>query len=316
MSDKKQGEAEQPSNNIVWIIALSIILNVALGSFIYSILREILGFNDDYASLTSIAICIFLAYKYFKYFKHNEKDKATDKNTESKQQESHRGFTYREIHDIPVKENNNKHKNTVFNENEINQKELDRYISKNHSKEEIGLFYERYVGYVFEKKGWHVIYHGAKKGKQDEGIDLICIKKDRVRLVQCKYWSQNKSLFENSIFQLYGTWQLRIKNNEFGFKKIDAYIITSTTLGAIARNSAETLDVKFTENFNLDKNYPKIKCTTTKNGEKIYHLPTDQQYDNIGINKDSRRFYVRTVADAVAKGHRRAYRHAFHNHDL
>lgn len=316
MFDKKQGEAEQPSNNIVWIIALSIILNVALGSFIYSILREILGFNDDYASLTSIAICIFLAYKYFKYFKHNEKDKATDKNTESKQQESHRGFTYREIHDIPVKENNNKHKNTVFNENELNQKELDRYISKNHSKEEIGLFYERYVGYVFEKKGWHVIYHGAKKGKQDEGIDLICIKKDRVRLVQCKYWSQNKSLFENSIFQLYGTWQLRVKNNEFGFKKIDAYIITSTTLGAIARNSAETLDVKFTENFNLDKNYPKIKCTTTKNGEKIYHLPTDQQYDNIGINKDSRRFYVRTVADAVAKGHRRAYRHAFHNHDL
>lgn len=312
MSDKKQGEAEQPSNNIVWIIALSIILNVALGSFIYSTLREILGFNDDYASLTSIAICIFLAYKYFKYFKHNEKDKAT----ESKQQESHRGFTYREIHDIPVKENNNKHKNTVFNENELNQKELDRYISKNHSKEEIGLFYERYVGYVFEKKGWHVIYHGAKKGKQDEGIDLICIKKDRVRLVQCKYWSQNKSLFENSIFQLYGTWQLRVKNNEFGFKKIDAYIITSTTLGAIARNSAETLDVKFTENFNLDKNYPKIKCTTTKNGEKIYHLPTDQQYDNIGINKDSRRFYVRTVADAVAKGHRRAYRHAFHNHDL
>ncbi|WP_261863474.1 hypothetical protein [Psychrobacter sp. JCM 18900] len=162
MSDKKQGEAEQPSNNIVWIIALSIILNVALGSFIYSILREVLGFNDDYASLTSIAICIFLAYKYFK---HNEKDKATDKNTESKQQESHRGFTYREIHDIPEKENNNKHKNTVFNENELNQKELDRYISKNHSKEEIGLFYERYVGYVFEKKGWHVIYHGAKKRK-------------------------------------------------------------------------------------------------------------------------------------------------------
>lgn len=311
MSDKKQGEAEQPSNNIVWIIALSII-NVALGSFIYSILREIFGFNDDYASLTSIAICIFLAYKYFK---HNEKDKATDNNTESKQQESHRGFTYREIHDIPVKENN-KHKNTVFNENEINQKELDRYIRKNHSKEEIGLFYERYVGYVFESKGWHVIYHGAKKGKEDEGIDLICIKEDRVRLVQCKYWSQNKTLFENSIFQLYGTWQLRVKKNEFGSKRIDAYIITSTTLGKVAKNSAETLGVKFTENFALNKNYPQIKCTTTKDGEKIYHLPTDQQYDNIGINKDSRRFYVRTVADAVAKGHRRAYRHAFHNHDL
>ena len=310
MSDKKEGTSEQPSNNIIWIIVLSIVLTVVLGSLIYSILTKALGFNDDYAGLTSIAICIFLAYKYFK---DDEKDKIITENTESKQQETEapRGFSYREIHN-----KNNKHRNNVFNENELNQKELDTYISKNHSKEEIGLFYERYVGYVFESKGWHVIYHGAKKGKEDEGIDLICIKKDRVRLVQCKYWSQNKTLFENSIFQLYGTWQLRVKNNEFGSKRIDAYLITSTTLGVVAKNSAETLDVKFTENLNLNKNYSKIKCTTTKDGEKIYHLPTDQQYDNIGINKDSRRFYVRTVADAVAKGHRRAYRHAFQSHDL
>lgn len=313
MSDKKQGEAEQPSNNIVWIIALSIILNVALGSFIYSILREILGFNDDYAGLTSIAICIFIAYIYFK---DNEKDKPIDEKPENIQQEVPSGFSYRKINDKPVGEKTTKYESTTLNENERSQKELDRYIRKNHSKEEIGLFYERYVGYVFESKGWHVIYHGAKKGKEDEGIDLICIKEDRVRLVQCKYWSQNKTLFENSIFQLYGTWQLRVKNNEFGSKRIDAYIITSTTLGKVAKNSAETLGVKFTENFALNKNYPQIKCTTTKDGEKIYHLPTDQQYDNIGINKDSRRFYVSTVANAVAKGHRRAYRHAFHNNDL
>ena len=303
MAEKKQGKAEQSSNNIIWIIALSIALTAVLGSLIYSILMKVFGFNDDYAGLASIAICIFLAYKYFK---DDEKDQVINENTESKQQETEapRGFSYREIHG-----KNNKHRNTALNENELNQKELDKYVSKNHSKEEIGLFYERYVGYVFESKGWHVIYHGAKKGKKDEGIDLICIKKDRVRLVQCKYWSQNKTLFENSIFQLYGTWQLRVKNNEFDSKKIDAYLITSTTLGEIAKNSAETLDINFMENFHLNKNYPKIKCTTTKDGEKIYHLPTDQQYDNIGINKDSRRFYVRTIAEAIVKGHRRAYRY-------
>lgn len=314
MADKKDSKAEQSSDNIIPIIVLSIILTTVLGSLIYTILMKVFGFNDDYAGLTSISICIFVAYKYFEKDEKSE-DKTIDENNESEKPEVS-SFSYRHINNIPVKEENIKTNRSALTENERNQSELDKYINRNHSKEEIGLFYERYVGYVFELKGWHVIYHGAKKGKEDEGIDLICVKKDRVRLVQCKYWSQNKTLFENSIFQLYGTWQLRVKNNEFGSKRIDAYIITSTIFGDVAKNSAETLGVKFTENFALNKNYPQIKCTTTKDGEKIYHLPTDQQYDNIGINKDSRRFYVSTVSDAVAKGHRRAYRHAFRNNDL
>ena len=310
MADKKGSKAQQVGYNTIPIIILSLMLYIFFGGLLYIALSGFLGFNDDYAGLISIAICIFIAYIYFK---DNEKDKTIDEKHENIQQEVPSGFSYRKINDKPVEEKTTEYKNITLNENERNQKELDRYISKNHSKEEIGLFYERYVGYVFESKGWHVIYHGAKKGKEDEGIDLICIKEDRVRLVQCKYWSQNKTLFENSIFQLYGTWQLRVKKNEFGSKRIDAYIITSTTLGKVAKNSAETLGVKFTENFALNKNYPQIKCTTTKDGEKIYHLPTDQQYDNIGINKDSRRFYVRTVAEAVARGHRRAYRYAYNN---
>lgn len=313
MADKKESKAEQAVYNTIPIIIISLILYIFFGGLLYIVLSSFLGFNDDYAGLISIAICIFVAYKYFK---DNEKDKPIEENLENIQQEAPRGFSYRKTNDIPVEDRITKSKNTSYNENERNQLELDKYINRKHSKEEIGLFYERYVGYIFESKGWHVIYHGAKKGKEDEGIDLICIKEDRVRLVQCKHWSQNKTLFENSIFQLYGTWQLRVKSNEFGSKKIDAYIITSTTLGEIAKNSAETLGVKFTENFALNKNYPQIKCTTTKDGEKIYHLPTDQQYDNIVINKDSRRFYVSTVANAVAKGHRRAYRHAFNNNGL
>ena len=252
--------------------------------------------------MTSIGICIYIAYRIFinNQVISNETAKEPSDKTNS---------YYSEPEPTPSKKDNSK----ILTENERNQKELDSYVSKNHSKEEIGLFYERYVGYIFESKGWHVIYYGAKKGKEDEGIDLICVKEDRVRLVQCKYWSQNKTLFENNIFQLYGIWQLRVKNNDFASKKLDAYLITSTVLSEFAKTSAETLGIKFKQSFKLNKNYPKIKCTTTKDGEKIYHLPTDQQYDNIGTNKDSRRFYVHTVADAVAQGHRRAYRHRFTN---
>ena len=311
MAGKEQNKGKDYMEKL-FIIIPSIVLFAFLGVPVSFILIKIVGLDENYAILATLGLCIFLAYKYFGI---DEPDSTSNIKNGNMKFKTH-NTSSSNINDTPVKDKITKPENDTLNQNERNQSELNKYINKKHSKEEIGLFYERYVGYVFESKGWHVIYHGSKKGKEDEGIDLICIKEDRVRLVQCKYWSQNKTLFENSIFQLYGTWQLRVKNKEFGSKKVDAYMITSTTLGDVAKNSAETLDVKFTENFALNKSYPQIKCTTTKDGEKIYHLPTDQQYDNIGINKDSRRFYVSTVANAIAKGHRRAYRHAFRNNDL
>ena len=305
MAGKEQNKGKDYMEKF-FIVIPSIFLFAFLGVPVSFILMKIVGLNENHAILATLGLCIFLAYKYFGIDEPDSTSNTKGGNIQSNTSSSN-------INDKPVKDKITKPESNTLNQNERSQSELDKYINRKHSKEEIGLIYETYVGYVFESKGWHVIYHGAKKGKEDEGIDLICIKEDRVRLVQCKYWSQNKTLFENSIFQLYGTWQLRVKNNEFGSKRVDAYIITSTTLGEVAKSSAETLGVKFTENFELNKNYPQIKCTTTKDGEKIYHLPTDQQYDKIGINKDSRRFYVSTVANAVAKGHRRAYRHAYNN---
>lgn len=309
MTQESKDDNQSSAENYFLIAIMSLILFAVIGVVIYKILMNIVGFNDDDAGLTSIAICIFIAYKLLE----NKKDKSFSNKETTKENLKSTNIRSNISNSEHPKNDTSKNSSKVISEDERNQKDLDRYVNANHSKEDIGLFYERYIGYIFESKGWHVIYHGAKKGKEDEGIDLICIRNDRVRLVQCKYWSQNKTLFENSIFQLYGTWQFRVKRNDFAPKRLDAYLITSTVLSEFAKNSAETLDINIKQNFKLNKNYPKIKCTTTKEGEKIYHLPTDQQYDNIGINKDSRRFYVHTVADAVAQGHRRAYRHRFTN---
>ena len=309
MTQESKDDNQSSAENYFLIAIMSLVLFAVIGVVIYKILMNIVGFNDDYAGLTSMAICIFIAYKLLENKKHksvNNKE-TTKENLESTNSSSNI------LNSEHPKKDTSKNTSRIISEDERNQKELDRYVNANHSKEDIGLFYERYIGYIFESKGWHVIYNGAKKGKEDEGIDLICIRNERVRLVQCKYWSQNKTLFENSIFQLYGTWQFRVKRNDFAPKRLEAYLITSTVVSELAKNSAETLDINIKQKFKLNKNYPKIKCTTTKEGEKIYHLPTDQQYDNIGINKDSRRFYVLTVAEAVAKGHRRAYHHRFSN---
>ena len=49
------------------------------------------------------------------------------------------------------------------------------------------------------------------------------------------------------------------------------------------------------------------QCNIGKQGEKIYHLPFDQQYDKILIDKQGE-FFAHTVKEAEEKGFRRAFR--------
>ena len=54
--------------------------------------------------------------------------------------------------------------------------------------------------------------------------------------------------------------------------------------------------------------YPVIKCNVAHDGEKIYHLPFDQQYDRVEISGKKGACYVETVKEAEEQGFRRAYR--------
>ena len=51
-----------------------------------------------------------------------------------------------------------------------------------------------------------------------------------------------------------------------------------------------------------------IKCNLSNNGEKIFHLPFDQQYDKIKIEPEKKEQYVTTVYEAFELGYRRAKR--------
>ena len=53
---------------------------------------------------------------------------------------------------------------------------------------------------------------------------------------------------------------------------------------------------------------PLIKCNIN-NGNKIYHLPFDQQYHRTIIDETKGEFYAMTVKEAEEKGFRRAFRH-------
>lgn len=182
---------------------------------------------------------------------------------------------------------------------------LERYSKRQKSNWQIGIEYERYVGYCYEKKGYRVRYNGATEGLEDMGRDLIISKDNKMYVIQCKRWSVEKTIHEKHIFQLYGTTILQ--KMEHPDCTVGSLFITTTSLSDLAKSCADYLDITVVENFPL-KEYPLIKCNVSKDGDQIYHLPFDQQYDRVIVNPSDGDFYASTIAEAESKGFRHAWR--------
>lgn len=207
---------------------------------------------------------------------------------------------------------------------ERNQRALERYWKSSRDLWVVGRDYERYIGYLYEIRGYKVEYHGINKLKDDLGIDLICTKGLEVELVQCKYWSSIKGIpiRENQISQLFGTSvkyyidhhgkvsnpQLALFYELLKSSNITPVLITSTDLSETASDFASALGVKVI-NIPMDISYPCIKCNiNTQTGEKIYHLPFDQQYDKTRIDTSKGQMWASTILEAEKNGYRRAWR--------
>lgn len=193
-----------------------------------------------------------------------------------------------------------------------NQLALDRYVAS-HKKTnwQIGRDYENYIGYTYEKQeNATVEYTGSKLRLEDLGRDLIVHSAGKTRIVQCKYWSQNKQIHEKHIFQLFGTVILYCMEHNVSENQVKGVLITNITLSETAKQIAERLGILYKEEFPMG-DYPRIKCNIGKDKEgnrtRIYHLPMDQQYDNVVINQTGE-FFAFTVQEAVEKGFRRAFK--------
>jgi hypothetical protein len=203
---------------------------------------------------------------------------------------------------------------------ERNQLALDRWTKSRKSSWQIGREYERFIGYTFEVEGYRVEYFGAVKGFEDLGRDLIVKKSGKTSIIQCKYWSKDKSIHEKHIFQLFGSvveYIARINSAGqtaplFGkfvhLAEVKPVFITSASLSPVAKEFADLLEVEVREGVPLGE-YPRIKCNVSRRGgEKLYHLPFDQQYDRTVVDLTSGEFYAATVKEAESRGFRRAYR--------
>lgn len=198
-----------------------------------------------------------------------------------------------------------------LSEAERNQLALDRFWqgSRRRTAWTAGIQYERYIGYRHEANGYRVEYHGAQLGLDDLGIDLVCIKDDEVRIVQCKRLSSAKGIpvRENVIAQVYGAARYYTMEHSQLINAIPV-LYTSYECSDTARRFAQLLGVRLFERVEFQP-YPCIKCNVSHlNGQRIYHLPFDQQYDDALIGDNDGEFYAMTVAEAEDAGFRRAYR--------
>lgn len=184
---------------------------------------------------------------------------------------------------------------------------LERYLHQPKNQWQAGIAYERYVGYLLESNGFSVNYEGATKFKEDRGIDLIAKKAGTTYIVQCKRYSLDKGhlVRENTIAQIYGA--AKLYEMEHPKSRVVPAVYTSSALSDEAAHFAEYLKVTVVDNFAF-ADYPLIKCNVTSKGEKIYHLPFDQQYDKVKIQGKKGAKFVSTVAEAESLGFRRAYR--------
>lgn len=190
---------------------------------------------------------------------------------------------------------------------EKNQLALDRYLEGRKSKWQIGRDYEMYIGNKLEELGYRVEYTGIIENLEDMGRDLIATKDKETYIMQCKNWSQEKTIHEKHIFQLYGTVVLwKLENPFFDVKGV---FVTTTKLSEKAKAVANELDIEIRENIPIGE-FPRVKCNINRaNGEKIYHLPFDQKYDNTVIKKERGERYAFTVKEAETLGFRRAWKH-------
>lgn len=185
------------------------------------------------------------------------------------------------------------------------QRDLDKYLSQSFSPDEIGKFYERYIGHLYETDGYDVFYNGAVNGFADLGRDLIVKNGNDVLIVQTKCWSKNKVIQEKHIFQLFGSMTHFKLTSKYSVSSITARFYTTARYSDVAKEAARVLGVELrTEQ--LNRSYPIVKCNLNINGEKIYHLPFDPYYDKVKIDLKKDEYFVYTVKEAVQKGFRRA----------
>ena len=177
--------------------------------------------------------------------------------------------------------------------------------ARTENKWKYGRDYERYVGYLFEREGFSVIYNGATKGSSDGGIDLFCFKDGIVYPIQCKRWKKKVDAEEIDKFVRAVSIFNRNRSSypiPLCYSTVIPIFYTTSDYTDYARWKAHDVNVICrVQSFNNIREYPAVKCTAL-NGRKVYYLPFDRDFDSIHIGVYRGGCYKFSVLEAEQAG--------------
>ena len=172
------------------------------------------------------------------------------------------------------------------------------------AKIDYGAQYERFVGHLFEEKGFQVRYNGLREGMNDGGIDLIARAPRKIRLIQCKRW--NRAVDCDTISRLHGgveryVWNERKDKPAQSRTHILGVLVTSGDVEPDAQALAEHLGVFVMKNLAYQA-YPAVKAQEIVDGMGRFLLPFNPGYDKMPfcIHKGGR--FFNTVREALVNG--------------
>ena len=167
-----------------------------------------------------------------------------------------------------------------------------------------GAQYERFVGHLFEVKGFHVKYNGLREGMNDGGIDLIARAPRKIRLIQCKRW--NRPVDSDTISRLHGgverfAWNERKDKPAKSRTHILGVLATSGDVEPEAQALAEHLGMFVMKNLAY-QTYPAIKAQEIVDGMGRFLLPFNSGYDRMDFDLSRGGRFFNTVREALANG--------------
>lgn len=132
-----------------------------------------------------------------------------------------------------------------------------------------GYIYEKYVGQIYEKEGYEVIYRGLNQLLLDGGIDLIAKKENKIKYIQCKLKKGRlgKSHMDKVLYQASNKllWGSKDHSNNLEF-----ILVVNNIDQNFTKNRSKKRRLTFTPNdqftytwlqYFLDHNYTQSKVT-------------------------------------------------------
>lgn len=172
------------------------------------------------------------------------------------------------------------------------------------AKADYGRQYERYVGYLFERRGYSVNYQGIRKGVEDGGIDLVARAPRKIRLVQCKRWRM--PINADVVSRLQGAvarfvYEERRGKPETSRTSIRGVLATTGEIDGEAAGLAAHLGIYVMPRL-LFESYPAIKAQRFPDGGGRFLLPLTPGYDRMRMDLKSGDCFFASPREALRNG--------------